>query len=265
MDFSKLVWKSFRKFLKDDLLTLSAALAFYTILFIVPFFALVLIFSSVFLDEMQVINSLLIVIKSFTGLQVSSILEAVLTNKILLGKSSSSIFNFVILLIGATAFVGPLQKGVNNAFNSARSSKKIILPSQKLKALFTIFGGTILFLIFLALSSTMNYFIRNFGDFLLPLNYLIWFLFLFTIFLFIFRYLPDKRKELKQTYPGALFTAVFFLLGQIFLNIYLAFSRVGSVFGTFSSIIIFIVWVYYSSAVFFLGAEFTYLRSRTIH
>jgi membrane protein len=83
--------------------------------------------------------------------------------------------------------------------------------------------------------------------------------FLVAVFLFslLFKILPDAKIKWKDVLIGGFVTAIFFILGKWAIGIYLGQSNLTSIYGAAGSIIIFMVWVYYSSVILYLGAEFT--------
>jgi membrane protein len=81
----------------------------------------------------------------------------------------------------------------------------------------------------------------------------------------IFRYLPDVRVEWRDVWFGAAFTSLLFVLGKFALGLYLGKSAIGSSYGAAGSLVVLLVWVYWSANILFFGAEFTqvYARSRS--
>lgn len=73
----------------------------------------------------------------------------------------------------------------------------------------------------------------------------------------MFKYLPDAKIAWKDVWLGAAITAALFTLGKFALGLYLGKSSVGSSFGAAGSLVILLLWVYYSAQILFLGAEFT--------
>jgi membrane protein len=80
------------------------------------------------------------------------------------------------------------------------------------------------------------------------------------VFSFLFKFLPEeKRPKFKEVIFGSIITSVFFIIGQIVIAVYFKIIDIGSVFGALGGLIVLLVWLYYSSAVFFFGAEYTHL------
>lgn len=92
---------------------------------------------------------------------------------------------------------------------------------------------------------------------LYALNMLLIFVVITALFTVIFKVLPDAHIKLKDALLGASFTAVLFILGKFLIGLYIGKSNLGVTYGTAASIIIILVWVYYTSIILYLGAEFT--------
>jgi membrane protein len=88
-------------------------------------------------------------------------------------------------------------------------------------------------------------------------NYILLFAIITTLFAIIFKVLPDATIHWKDSIIGASFTAVFFLIGKFLITFYLSQSNIGVTFGAAASIVLILLWVYYSSIILYFGAEFT--------
>ncbi|HER41003.1 MAG TPA: YihY/virulence factor BrkB family protein, partial [Salinimicrobium catena] len=89
------------------------------------------------------------------------------------------------------------------------------------------------------------------------LNFLISFLFITSLFAAIFKWLPDVKLRWKTTYLGAMLTTVLFLIAEYIIGFYFGQSNPGSVYGGASSVVLILLWVYYTCMIVFFGAEFT--------
>ena len=90
------------------------------------------------------------------------------------------------------------------------------------------------------------------------LNFLISYLGIAILFGLIFEFVPETKVSWKNVWLGALATALFFTIGKTLIGLYLGKSSIGSAYGAAGSLIVVIVWVYYSAQIFFFGAEFTH-------
>jgi membrane protein len=89
------------------------------------------------------------------------------------------------------------------------------------------------------------------------LNVVVIFLIISTMFAVIFKVLPDAKIKWRDAFIGSFFTAFLFILGKFLIGYYLGNSNIGVTYGAAASVVIILVWVYYSSIILFFGAEFT--------
>src|SRR5690606_26083825 len=89
------------------------------------------------------------------------------------------------------------------------------------------------------------------------INYIFLFVVISFLFAIIFKVLPDASIKWKDAFIGAAFTSILFLVGKFLIGFYLSQSNIGVTFGTAASIVLLLLWVYYSSIILFFGAEFT--------
>ncbi len=265
MRFFSLVRESWSRFLENNDFDLSAALAFYMIISIVPFFALIFIIAGAFIDVQIISDSLITLLDSFVGRRLSGIFETILINSQQYQTSAASVIGLAFLLVGATALVGHIQFGINKIWGirqrKIKGKRKQLkrISKKRAKSFFVIFISILLLIVFFFISVVINYLGFAHGSYIQLLNFILWFIFMIFLFSFLYRFLPEKRPRFSEVIYGSIVTALFFVIGQILIGIYFLFSNVGSVFGALGGIIVLLIWLYYTSAVFFFGAEFTYL------
>jgi membrane protein len=95
-----------------------------------------------------------------------------------------------------------------------------------------------------------------------PIQLLVWFAVVTALFAMIFRYLPDVRIEWRDVWFGAAFTSLLFVLGKFALGLYLGKSAIGSSYGAAGSLVVLLVWIYWSANILFFGAEVTQVYAR---
>jgi membrane protein len=78
-----------------------------------------------------------------------------------------------------------------------------------------------------------------------------------VLFAVIYKVLPDALIKWKDVWPGAIATALLFMIGKFLISIYISKSKVGSTYGAAGSIVVLLVWIYYSAFILYFGAEFT--------
>ena len=94
-------------------------------------------------------------------------------------------------------------------------------------------------------------------------DFVITFLVIAVLFSLIYKLLPDLALEWRDVIPGALVTSALFSIGRVLIGMYLGTATIGSTYGAAGSLVVLLLWVYYSAQIFFLGAEFTQSWAQT--
>ena len=260
---------------RDDVLMLSAALAYYTSLSLAPLVLLLLWLAS-FLGE-STTDRLVSEAVDVVGPQAGEAVRTVIANaesEPSLG-SIAGIVGLVTLAFGASGVFAQLQKALNHVWNvKPRPGRKGIVRWLRKRLLS--FGMILAFGFLLLVSLALSTGLAMLGDTVagsLPgsqylwqaLNMAISFGVVTLLFAAMFKFLPDARIELRDVWIGAAVTALLFSLGKIAIGFYLGRSSVGSAYGAAGSLIVLLVWVYYSATIFFFGAELTQVHARAHH
>ena len=178
----------------------------------------------------------------------------------------ATILGVVTLLIGASGVFGQLQDALNSIWGvqpkPGRGIKGLI--KDRFLSMAMVLGTGFLLLISMilsaALSAASGYFNKAFGlpPMVAEALHLVVSLFVITLlFAMIFKVLPDATVKWGDVWTGAIFTALLFTLGKFLLGLYLGRAGTASAYGAAGSLIVVLLWVYYSSAILFFGAEFT--------
>jgi membrane protein len=180
-----------------------------------------------------------------------------------------SILGVVILIWGASALFSAISLAINRAWDINKYRHFFI---RKASELGMVFGTGILFLLSLGASALVTL-MR--GVFNLPvtdmaiiyvIGSLIAFLLIFAVFLLLYKLIPNTKTNWRHIWPGALLAAALFELARTLFIFYLEnFANYQLIYGSITSIIVLLVWIYYSSFIMILGAEFTYQYSRMQH
>ena len=246
-------------FIEDDVLTLCAALAFYTLLSFAPLMVLSVWLASSGGPLEQ--NSLLDQIGVLAGGEARSAAKVVIDSaatRPTLG-SLAGFFGLAVMIAGATTVFAQLQSSLNIIFDVVARPNNAIWMWLRRRLLSV---GIIAAFAFVLVVSLI---VSAFLGVLLHRNGMVWdvanqitttavFAFLFGA---MFRYLPDARIPWRFALVGGLVTAVLFALGKWAIGFYLARGDVGGAYGAAGSLAVLLVWVYYSGAIFFVGAELT--------
>ncbi len=179
----------------------------------------------------------------------------------------ATIVSLVILLIGATGIFGEMQDSLNKIWGLKTTSRKLwwqLIMTRLLSFSIIISMGFVLMVslalsaVIASVSSKINNLFHGIGETLvLVVNNGMSILVSWIIFGTIFKILPDAKIHWKDVLVGSLITAVLFTLGKSGIGFYLSSSNLATVFGAAGSVIIIMIWVYYSSAILYLGAVFT--------
>lgn len=264
----ELIKDTFKGFSEDNVTRLSGALAYYTVFSLGPLFVVIISLSGMFLEREAVEGKVYQVLQDFVGHDTAVQLEEIIKNA---GIGDKGIFAFIIgivvLLIGATTVFSVMQGSINDIWGIKPKPKNSIV--KMLKDRFLSFSVIIslgfLLLVSLAVTGLVESLSGNLQDSFPTINIVLIYIinlvlnlgFSVLIFATIFKVLPDAEIKWKDVFMGAFITALLFLIGKFGISLYVSKTDVGSTYGAAGSLVILLVWVYYSSIILYLGAEFT--------
>ncbi|MFN8465962.1 MAG: YihY/virulence factor BrkB family protein [Caldilineaceae bacterium] len=263
----KTTWKEWNE---DEASLLAAALAYYTAVSIAPLLVLVVVIVGFFLGQQAAQSQLMTQLQGAMGKEGSQFLGIILQNadqpKL---ASAAGILSFLTLIWGSTNLFAQLQNSLNKIWNVKRKPGGGVWATIRSRLLsFTmVLGVAFMLLVSLVIGAVLTTLV-DFGHGLLPGADWIWtivdFLVSFgvTTFLFaaIFKVLPDTDISWRDVWLGAAVTALLFTIGKYLLGLYLA--NAGNAYGAVGSVVVFLLWVFYSAQILFMGAEFTQVYAR---
>ena len=256
-------------FVEDSVTKLSASLAYYTIFALTPLIIIVISAASMlFGDRLSPGTELFSQINDLIGEPATRQLQSFVINANLSGKSTIGlIVGVVTLVIGATAIFIEIQDSINRIWKVKAIPKKgwLKMITNRLLSFSLIVSMGFLLLVSLvinsiivALGTKVEQYIPQVTTIVMDLITRAVTLGVVTgVFTIIFKVLPDVIIKWKPAIIGALFTAILFSLGQFLIGIYIEKGNPGSAFGAAGSIIIILLWIYYSAIILYFGAEFT--------
>ncbi|HYW49139.1 MAG TPA: YihY/virulence factor BrkB family protein [Gemmatimonadaceae bacterium] len=269
----QLVKDTVNKSLDDKVLRLSAALSYYSIFSLAPLVLIAISVAGAVLGQEAAQGLLADQLKSTLG---ESGAEAVQDMVVATRKPSDNIIasltGVVLLIIGATGVFGQLQDALNTVWGLVQRPGRVLrtLLRDRLLSFTMILGVGFLLLTSLILSTGLQIATDAVSRIMsVPtavwsvLATLISFVVVAALFAAIFRYLPDAKIEWKDVRYGAILTAVLFSIGRLGLGWYLGREATTSVYGSAGSLVLILLWVYYSSLILLLGAEFTQVHARS--
>jgi len=256
-------------FMEDSVTKLSASLAYYTIFALTPLIIIVISAASLFFgDKLSPDTKLFSEINELIGEPATRQLQSFVINANLSGKSTMGlIIGVLTLVIGATAIFIEIQDSINRIWKVKANPKKgwLKMITNRLLSFSLIISMGFLLLVSLvinsiivALGTQVEQYIPQVTSIVMDLATRAVTLAVVTgVFTIIFKVLPDVIIKWKPAIIGALFTAILFSLGQFLIGIYIEKGNPGSAFGAAGSIIIILLWIYYSAIILYFGAEFT--------
>ncbi|PTQ99790.1 membrane protein [Mucilaginibacter yixingensis] len=280
-DFLRHWWKilgaTFSGFIADNGLKLSASLAYYTIFSLAPLLILVLSVIGIFLKDPQTRIDFYHQIQHYMGRQATLQIQSVIKTQDIMGKSGMGlIIGVVTLMLGASSIFIEMQDSLNIIWRVKAKPRKGWLKLLKNRFLsfslivslgFLLLASLLVNIIISALSDQIDkYLPRLLGPrlshligetFLMIVNLGITLAVISVLFSIIFKVLPDVKIKWRDVRSGAIFTAVLFVIGQYLISLYIKYTAQGSAYGTAGSIIVILVWIYYTAAILYIGAEFT--------
>ncbi len=260
--------ETFNEFIDDNAIKLSAALSYYTIFSLPPLLIIIISLSGVFFGSEAVSGQLFWQINGLVGNDAALQIQETIKNVKLSNSNSFVTFiGLVILLIGASGVFVEIQDSLNHIWGIKAKPKRGIVKFIKNRMIsFSMIGAVgFLLLVSLIINSLMDilnnslatYFQEQTIYLFYVLNLLLVFLITTLLFTVIFKTLPDGKVMLRDCIIGASFTALLFMIGKFAIGAYLGSSAIASVYGAAGSVILILVWVYYSAMILYFGAEFT--------
>lgn len=267
-DYWQILKQTGHDFMEDKVLKLSAALSYYTIFSIAPMLIVIITLCDVFLGKDAIEGSIYGQINDLVGNQAALQIQEMIKNASLSGDFTwATIVGIATLIFGATSVFGEIQDSINYIWQlKAKPQNGLvkILINRALSFSMVISLGFIL-MVSLVLNGIIELFSsqlgRLFPDITFILIYVVNMALTFGVitllFAIIFKVLPDAKIKWRHVITGSMTTAVLFMVGKFAIGMYLGSSKVGSAYGAAGSIVIILLWVYYSAIILYFGAEFT--------
>jgi membrane protein len=272
--FGGMLKKAFLDFNKKNGLQLSASLSYYTVFSICPFLIVVISLAGIFYGQQAVEGKVYLEISGLVGkgsaLQIQEIIRNIQKSHHTL---AGGIIGFLVLIIGASGVFSEIQDSLNFIWGvknrSAGGWLKFLM--NRLLAFSFLAGVAFIMLVSLIINALLDLLSErmelNFPGYNIHLFYLfnvvLIFIIITTLFASLFKILPNASIPWKDALIGAAFTSVLFLFGKFVIGFYLGNSRIGVTYGATASIVVIMLWVYYSSIILYYGACFTKIYALT--
>src|SRR5579871_4648579 len=269
-EITPLIRVTVQNWLSDRAPRLGAALAFYMALSLAPTLVVLLAAASWAFGAKAAEGRLMVEIQGLVGHEAAKVIDAIIDGAHRPTRGLAAVLlGLVPLFVGATATVSELKDALDTIWrvpdDKTSSTVRNILNTVKERVLsFAVVLGAGSFLL---ISLIVNVGISAAGQYLKSVapprvlieiaDWVISFVVITILFAFIFKALPKVSLEWGDVVIGAVLTSFLFTAGKFFLGVYLAKAAFADTYGAAGSLVMFLVWVYYSAQVLFFGAEFT--------
>jgi membrane protein len=262
--------QAFKDFMDDECMTSAAALSYYTVFSLPAILMLIMLLVSSVMDPSDVRGGLESQLQSLMGASAGGQVRTILQETERPGGGLiPTIVGIAALVFGATGAMGQLQAALNRAWNVEPDPNQGGIKSFLTKRLFS-FGMLLSIAFLLLVSLVVSAMLSGIGDRLtgfLPsglsepvlqaLNLGISLLVISLLFATMFKVMPDAKITWRSVWVGGLVTGVLFVLGKFLIGLYIGKSNPGEAYGAAGSLIVMLLWIYYSALIVLFGAEFT--------
>ncbi|GGS04359.1 YihY/virulence factor BrkB family protein [Deinococcus sedimenti] len=274
-DLFTLLREAFLAFGQDQAPRLAAAIAYYAIFSIAPMLLLGVVLAGRLISNVDVQAQLFgpgsLVAQNLGDSTAEFLRGLVNTDSLQKGSLIATLGAFVTLFLGATGLFVQLQGALNAMWGADPAPPQGFLHVlvTRVKSFVMILAIGLVLIVFLGLNTYLSAIAQGLGDtigagaFFVRLGTaLLSMLFLTPVFAGIYKVLPDVKLEWREVWVGGAFTATLFTLGQLGIGLYLGQAAPGSVFAGAASLVVLLLWIYYSAMIFFFGAEVTWVYSQ---
>ncbi len=267
-DFPSVLLESAGAWVEDNALRLSASLAFYSIFSLAPLLVIAVSIAALVFSEETVREQVSAQLEALAGPRAADALETLLAATATQKRTGTftAIAGIAVLLFGASGVFAELKAALNTIWGVVVKPGRTLLRliRDRLMTFSMVLSIGFLLLVSLLLSAILTA-LSKYMNWLLPLPVFVWQTLDFlaslsvitVLFAMIFKILPNVRIGWRDVWLGAAVTSLLFVLGKFLIGFYLGASSITSAYGAAASVIIVLLWVYYSACTLFFGAEFT--------
>lgn len=266
-DAWQLLVATFNGFMTDRCLKLCAALSYYTLFSMAPLLLMIIYLAGQFYGAEAFQGKVFAQINEFIGAEAALQVQEIIKNAAIKQNSVWAIIvGVATLFIGATGVFLEIQDSINLIWRVRAKPEKgwLKMLTNRLLSFSMIASLGFLLLVSLlingmiaALSARLEVYFPDITIFIWLINLALTFVIISILLGIIFKFLPDVKIKWKFVRAGAFFTAILFMVGRYIISLYIEKVGPGSSYGAAGSLIVILVWVYYSAAILYFGAEFT--------
>lgn len=251
---------------------MAAALSYFSLFAIAPVLIILVTFLEIFLSNTQTQQAILIEVMRLFPPTIAEVIHDVINNITTYAPPNNltGIISIILLVFSSTTLIRELQRMINTLWEIKPTQ---ITVSQRFRKRVVAFVSLILLGVLLLASFILNTALSSFGEYialyigfdpftLFALNILVSFTTVSTLFALLFRYLPDATLTWRDIMFGSIITGILFILGKNIISYILAHAPYGTLFGAAGTILLFLLWVYYSSHIFLFGVALTYMYAK---
>ncbi|MGM0667998.1 MAG: YihY/virulence factor BrkB family protein [Bacteroidota bacterium] len=263
-----LLKKSTVKYKQDDPVRLAGTAAFFMIFAMAPIIIIIISIIGILLGQETIQEKIYVEINTLIGEKGTQYIKDLVSNYQDTSRGTiGTIVGFIVFLFASTTFFAVLQRSLNFIWRvKARPSKGII---QTLKVRVLSFGLILSLGLVMIVSLIIDALLTILGDFISELipgltyyfiqagNFVISFGIIMLFFAMIFKFLPDAKIRWSVTWTGAFITTILFMIGRALIGLALGTANISLMYGAAGSLVVILLWVFYSAIIFFYGAEIT--------
>jgi len=256
------------QWMEDQPFQLSSSLSYYTLFYLAPLLIIAIAIAGFAFGRQAAQQEIVGAIQGMIGQDSAEAVQGMIQNASSQPKTGviSAIVGVVALMLGAGGVVGQLQTSLNTIWGVALKPGQGVwgFIRQRFISFTMVLGIGFLLLVSLVATAAISGLTQFIGTFYggakmvaHALDLLVSFVLISALFAMVYKFLPDVRIGWRDVWIGAALTSLLFTIGKFLIGLYLGQSAVSSTYGAAGSVIAVLLWVYYSSLIFFLGAEFT--------
>jgi len=258
---------AFAEWSEDKASRLAAALSYYSAVSLAPLLIVLLSIAGLVFGREAASGHIAGQVQGLVGQDRAQVIEDIIANA---NKPAtgvvSGVVGTIILLLGAAGVFGALQDGLNTVWEvEPKPGRGVVgILKDRFLSLTMVLGVGFLLLVSLVLSAALALLGKYFAV-ILPLhplvlevmNFVLSFGVITLLFALMFKILPDVEIAWSDVWIGAAITALLFTIGKVLIGLYLGRSTIGTTYGAAGSLVVILIWIYYSAQILFFGAELT--------
>jgi membrane protein len=261
------------QFNENDVIKYCASLSYYTIFSIAPMLMIAIAVGSILFGKEAVRGQVFGQINEVVGTDAAIMIQEMLKHASLKRDNfGATLLGIIVFFVGATGVFAEIQTSINKIWGlKAKPRKGLIryIVSRLLSFAMVVTMGFIMVVSLIAstlieiLYDKLDRFLPNTAFIVVVVNDTLSLVTITLLFALVFKYLPDSIVKWKDALVGSLFTSVLFMFGKYLIGIYMANSPSINIYGAAGSIVVVLLWIYYSSILLYFGAEFTKIYALT--